>query len=67
MHDAFRTPESGAVSYLNTSRDRELLLHPRPGRLTVFPAHVRHRVLPYYGVTERIIIGLNLTFAARDS
>jgi hypothetical protein len=46
-------PESGAVSYLSVVGDEEVLARPEVGLLTVWLAHVRHRVLPYRGTTER--------------
>ena len=55
-------PESGAVSYLSAAGDEEVLARPEVGLLTVWPAHVRHRVLPYRGTTERIIIAANVSF-----
>jgi hypothetical protein len=54
-------PESGFVSYLSVGGDEEVLARPEVGLLTVWPAHVRHRVLPYRGTTERIIVGANVT------
>jgi len=55
-------PESGAVSYLSVMGDEEVRARPEVGLLTVWPAHVRHRVLPYRGTIERIIIAANVTF-----
>jgi hypothetical protein len=55
-------PESGAVSYLSVAGDQEVLARPEVGLLTAWPAHVRHRVLPYRGTTERIIIAANVNF-----
>ena len=55
-------PESGAVSYLSVVGDEEVRARPEVGLLTVWPAHVRHRVLPYRGTTERIIIAANVSF-----
>ena len=55
-------PESGFVSYLSVGGDEEVLARPEVGLLTVWPAHVRHRVLPYRGTTERIIIAANVNF-----
>jgi hypothetical protein len=54
--------ESGAVSYLSVVGDEEVLAQPEVGLLTVWPAHIRHRVLPYRGTTERIIIAANVSF-----
>jgi hypothetical protein len=58
-------PDSGAVSYLSVVGDKEVLARPQIGLLTVWPAHVRHRVLPYRGTTERIIIAANVNFWPR--
>jgi hypothetical protein len=58
------TPESGAVSYLSVAGDEELLARPQVGLLTVWPAHIRHRVVAYRGTTERIIIAANVNFRA---
>jgi hypothetical protein len=55
-------PDSGAVAYLSNTGEEELLARPEVGVLTVWPAHVRHRALPYRGTTERIIIAANLNF-----
>jgi hypothetical protein len=55
-------PDSGAVSYLNVAGDVEVLARPQVGLLTAWPAHIRHRVLPYRGTTERIIIAANVNF-----
>ena len=55
-------PESGAVSYLSSAGEEEVLARPEVGLLTVWPVHVRHRVLPYRGTTERIIIAANVNF-----
>ncbi len=59
-------PDSGAVSYLSVVGDEEVLARPEVGLLTVWPAHVRHRVLPYGGTTERIIIAANVSFLAHS-
>ena len=55
-------PDSGAVSYLSVAGDEEVLARPQVGLLTAWPAHIRHRVLPYRGTTERIIIAANVNF-----
>ena len=55
-------PESGAVSYLSSVGEEEVLARPEVGLLTSWPAHVRHRVLPYRGTIERIIIAANVNF-----
>jgi hypothetical protein len=55
-------PESGAVSYLSSVGEEEVLTRPEVGLLTSWPAHVRHRVLPYRGTIERIIIAANVNF-----
>jgi len=55
-------PESGAVAYLSVVGDEEVLARPEVGLLTVWPAHIRHRVLPYRGMSERIIIAANVNF-----
>lgn len=57
-------PDSGAVSYLSVVGDEEVIARPEVGLLTVWPAHVRHRVLPYRGTTDRIIIAANVSFLA---
>lgn len=55
-------PDSGAVSYLSVAGDEVILARPQVGLLTAWPAHIRHRVLPYRGTTERIIIAANVNF-----
>ena len=55
-------PESGAVSYLSSAGEEEVLARPEVGLLTSWPTHVRHRVLPYRGTIERIIIAANVNF-----
>jgi hypothetical protein len=55
-------PESGAVSYLSSVGEEEVLARPEVGLLTSWPTHVRHRVLPYRGTIERIIIAANVNF-----
>jgi hypothetical protein len=55
-------PDSGAVSYMSVVGDEEVLSRPEVGLLTVWPAHVQHRVLPYRGKTERIIVAANVSF-----
>jgi hypothetical protein len=58
-------PDSGAVSYLSVAGDEEVLARPQVGLLTVWPTHIRHRVLPYRGTTERIIIAANVNLQPR--
>jgi hypothetical protein len=55
-------PDSGAVSYLSVAGDEEVLFRPQVGLLTVWPTHIPHRVLPYRGTMERIIIAANVNF-----
>ena len=54
-------PDSGSVSYVDAAFRRELVVRPKTGLITAFPSHVRHGVLPYHGVGERIVIGCNFT------
>jgi hypothetical protein len=58
-------PDSGAVSYLSVAGDEEVFARPQVGLLTVWPGHIRHRVLPYRGTTDRIIIAANVNFRPR--
>ena len=44
---------------------QEYLARPRVGLITAWPGDVPHRVLPYAGQEERIILACNVRFAPR--
>jgi hypothetical protein len=51
-------PYSGMFSF--RVRQTSYYIKPKPGLLLMWPADILHKVAPFYGKSERVVINFNI-------